>query len=324
MASKTNRKRKMKLSLTTKKALSGWFFVLPFVIGILVFYGPIIVQSLKFAFSDVAIKGGKAITEPAGFDNFVQIFNSPDPDRQFSVTLVDGFQDLLLQIPAIVIFSLFIAIILNQKMPGRTVFRAIFFLPVILNTGIIDAIDAEEAAKALLESASSGQIDDGTGATNGLMSVMDLQNMLGNIKIGTGLVTYVVELVNGIFDIVSRSGVQMLIFLSGLQSISPSIYESCQVEGASAWETFWKITLPMISPMILVNFIYTIIDTLTSAGNRVMNFIEMMGGRPLGEGIKVTEGHLSAMYWMYIMVVLLLIVVVVLLMKTFVYYQRRD
>ena len=109
----------------------------------------------------------------------------------------------------------------------------------------------------------------------------------------------------------------MLIFLSGLQSISPAIYESCQIEGASAWETFWKITLPMISPMILVNFIYTIIDAFTSADNRVMNFIGGMTKAGYQEEV-------TAMYWIYILVVLLMIVVVVFLMKAFVFYQRRD
>ena len=150
------------------------------------------------------------------------------------------------------------------------------------------------------------------------MSAMDLQSILGNIKLGTGLVEYVVKLVNDIFNIVSRSGVQMLIFLSGLQSISPAIYESCQIEGASAWETFWKITLPMISPMILVNFIYTVIDAFTSAENRVMNFIGMMSNQTN------FKEETTAMYWVYILVVLLMIVVVGLLMKAFVFYQKRD
>ena len=208
------------------------------------------------------------------------------------------------------------AIILNQKMAGRTVFRAIFFLPVILCTGIIDSIDANNAFLEAMNNA-SGTIDDGTGQGEGIMSAMDLQSLLGNIKIGTGLVEYVVGLVNDIFDIVSRSGVQMLIFLSGLQSISPAIYESCQIEGASAWETFWKITLPMISPMILVNAIFTVIDAFTAADNRMMSFIQ---------GITKADNRpeAAAMYWVYILVVLGVIALVALIMKTFVYYQRRD
>ncbi len=318
------RKRKMRLSLTTKKALSGWIFVLPFVIGILIFYAPILFQSIQFTFCDVKVnpEAGKFDLVWNNFENYKYVYNPPEKlvamQKIFSVTLVDGVKDLILQIPAIVIFALFMAIILNQKMAGRTLFRAIFFLPVILSTGIIDAVDSGSKMLEALSN-STGSIDTGAGEEAGIMSAMDLQNMLGSIKIGTTLVEYVVELVNDIFDIVSRSGVQMLIFLSGLQSISPAIYESCQMEGASAWETFWKITLPMISPMILVNFIYTIIDILTSADNRVMNFIASNTG-----GTNFTRGHIAVMYWSYILVVLVLIVVVALLMKAFVYYQRRD
>lgn len=316
-SSQTTKKRRSRLSLTTKKALSGWIFVLPFVIGILLFYAPILFQSIQFTFNEVSVGDGKLDLEFIGFENYHTVFNPPaDTGKNFPVTLVDGMQDLILQIPAIVIFALFMAIILNQEMPGRTIFRAIFFLPVILSTGIIDSIDSGSKALAALEN-SSGSIDTGAGEEGGIMSAMDLQNMLGSIKIGSQLVEYVVQLVNDIFDIVSRSGVQMLIFLSGLQSISPAIYESCQMEGASAWETFWKITLPMISPMILVNFIYTVIDAFTSADNRVMGFI----GSNLSH---FTRGEISVMYWVYIAIVLVMIVVVSMLMKTFVYYQRRD
>ena len=250
------------------------------------------------------------------FANYAYIF-ADDGDPYFSITIVDGIKDLLLQIPAIVIFSLFMAIILNQKMTGRAAFRAIFFLPVILSTGIIDSIDTKSAFMQAVSN-SQGRVDDNTGEESaGIMSAMDLETMLSGIKIGTELVTYVVNLVNNIFDIVSRSGVQMLIFLSGLQSISPAIYESCEVEGASAWEAFWKITLPMISPMILVNAIYTVIDAFTAADNRVMIYIEKIYSQS-------KFAISSAMSWVYVGVVLLFIILVALIMKTVVFYQRRD
>ena len=316
------KKKKLRLSLTTRKALSGWIFVLPFVLGIVLFYAPIMVHSLRLMFSEFKPSAEGFQWTWVGFENFHSIFNPTRADKSFPITLVDGIQDLILQIPAIVIFALFMAIILNQKMPGRTVFRAIFFLPVILSTGLIDYFDSQSKALENMENMTGG-IDTGEGESAGIMSAMDLQSMLGNIKVGTQLVEYVVGLVNDIFDIVSRSGVQMLIFLSGLQSISPSIYESCQMEGASAWETFWKITLPMVSPMILVNFIYTVIDAFTSADNRVMTFIA--GNTNLSiEGGFFNQGETAVMYWTYILIVLAMIIVVALLMKTFVYYQRRD
>ena len=310
------KKKRFRLSLTERKALSGWLFVLPFVIGILFIYAPIVFDSLQISLSDYTLVPGRMDLEWNNFANYKYLF-ADDGDPYFSITIVDGIKDLLLQIPAIVIFSLFMAIILNQKMTGRAVFRAIFFLPVILSTGIIDAIDTKSAFMQAVSN-SQGGVDDNTGEeAGGIMSAMDLESMLSGIKIGTELVTYVVDLVNNIFDIVSRSGVQMLIFLSGLQSISPAIYESCEVEGASAWETFWKITLPMISPMILVNAIYTVIDAFTAADNRVMVYIEKIYSQS-------KFAISSAMSWVYVGVVLLFIVLVALIMKTVVFYQRRD
>lgn len=310
------KKKRFRLSLTERKALSGWLFVLPFVIGILFVYAPIVFDSIQISLSDYTLLPGRMELEWNGFANYKYLF-AKDGDPYFSITIVDGIKDLLLQIPAIVIFSLFMAIILNQKMTGRAAFRAIFFLPVILSTGIIDSIDTKSAFMQAV-SESQGGVDNNTGEeSGGIMSAMDLEAMLSGIKIGTELVTYVVSLVNNIFDIVSRSGVQMLIFLSGLQSISPAIYESCEVEGASAWETFWKITLPMISPMILVNAIYTVIDAFTAADNRVMIYIEKIYSQS-------KFAISSAMSWVYVGVVLLFIILVALIMKTVVFYQRRD
>ncbi len=310
------KKKRRGLSLTTKRSLSGWLFVLPFVIGILFIYAPIVFDSIRFTFMDsTSLYSGSGL-EFVGWKNYDYIFNG---DAWFSITIVDGLKDLILQIPAIVIFALFMAIILNQKMRGRTVFRAIFFLPVILCTGIIDSIDANSAFMSQIEN-SQGGIDDNTGAeAEGIMSALDVEMLLSNIKMGSELVDIVTTLINNIFDIVSRSGVQMLIFLSGLQSISPAIYESCQVEGATAWETFWKITLPMISPMILVNAVYTVIDLFTAADNRVMSYI--FGSQIYGKSMFAEAG---AMAWVYIGIVLVFIVLVALLLKSVVFYQRRD
>ena len=229
------KKMRFKLSLTGKKALSGWLFCLPFVIGIIGIYLPIVLKSIEVGFHG-SMGNNPAFTLDAYKFVFIE-------DGQFTTTVVDAIKDLIIQIPAIVIFSLFMAIILNQKMTGRTFFRAVFFLPVILSTGIIDAIDTRISAGAIVE---GGAMDDNTGSeASGLMSSLDMEMLLSsvNLKFTLGKTTFdlveiVTTLVNNIFEIVSRSGVQMLIFLSGLQSISPSIYESCQMEGATAWETF--------------------------------------------------------------------------------------
>lgn len=299
-------------SLDKRKARSGWFFVLPFIIGIVFLYLPMIIDSLLFSFNTIkTVSGGGFTLTFAGLSYYKAALLS---DASFVQTLVEGIGQLVLEVPAIVIFSLFVAVVLNQKMVGRAAFRAIFFVPVILSTGLMDAINAQDT---LSDSMASGDIETGTGesTTEGIISVMDIQFLFSNMKVGAELVTYVVDLVNNIYDIINRSGVQMLIFLAGLQSISPAIYEACDIEGATAWETFWKITFPMISPMILVNGIYTIIDSFTSESNVVMTYIA--GKYDLGRELA------TAMSWVYFVVVMLIIGLVALIASSKIFYQKR-
>ena len=317
-------KKKKVASLDANKSRAGWLFVLPFVIGFVLLYIPMLFQSEQFSFSEINILtnqgggGGGYELEFVGWENYSKaLFN----DANFVRVLTSSLKQLVLDVPAIVIFSLFMAIVLNQKMVGRAVFRAIFFIPVILTTGLIDQIDQSNAVMSYMN---SGGIDTGASdALNGgtdIISALDVTSLLGNMAVGTELVVYVVDVVNNIFNIVNRSGVQMLIFLAGLQSISPAIYESCTMDGATGWETFWKITFPMISPMILVNTIYTVIDSFTSKSNEVMTYINT-----IYEGTTRDARVLSsAMSWIYFLVVLVLIAAVAGIISLFVFYQRKD
>ena len=317
------KKKKRASSLDKIKARSGWFFIAPFLIGFLVIYLPILRESIYFSFTEVKVQtGGGFIAEWVGFTNFQDaLFEDPD----FIMTLTGGIQQLIFDIPAIVIFALFMAIMLNQKMTGRAVFRAIFFVPVILATGIIDRIDQGNSMLSYMsdtsrtvDSANAGN-SSGQSAVVEIVTAMDFRWLFNSMRgISPQLVLYVVNMVNSIFNIVNRSGVQMLIFLGGLQSISPVIYESAFMEGASAWESFWKITFPMISPMIFVNAIYTVIDSFTSKQNRVMSLIELRYDEPGGQVLS------SAMAWMYFIIVVLMIAVVGLFVSSFVFYQRRE
>jgi ABC-type sugar transport system permease subunit len=312
----TGRKKKRGASLDVKKARAGWLFVLPFIIGFVLLYLPIIYDSIKYSFHDIRIlTGGGFKLSWVGFENYS---NALFVDPNFVQKLGQGISQLILDIPAIVIFSLFVAILLNGKIAGRAAFRAIFFIPVLLTTGLIAEIDASNTLANYMGDAEG--IDTGSGESQvaEIVSVMDIEALFSNMMIGTELVQYVVNLVNNIFNIINRSGVQMLIFLSGLQSISPAIYESCSIDGASGWETFWKITLPMVSPMILVNAVYTVIDSFTSSSNVVMQYIESQS--PTSSGDPLT----SAMSWMYFLIVILMIAAVAGLVSAFVFYQRRD
>ena len=311
------KKRKKNASLESKKARAGWIFVLPFVLGFFLIYIPIIYDSIKYSFNEIKILiGGGYRLEFVGWKNYSDALFV---DTSYVTTLVSGLTQLIMDIPAIVIFSLFVAIILNQKIAGRAAFRAIFFIPVILTTGLIADIDKANTLSSYMENTSG--IDDGSGqqsTATEIVSVMDVERLFDNMMVGREITQYVVQMVNNIFNIVNRCGVQMLIFLSGLQSISPAIYESCSIDGASGWETFWKITLPMVSPMILVNTIYTIIDAFTSDDNRVMTYIASVYEQADGNVLS------SAMSWMYFLIVILIIAAAAGILSAFVFYQRRD
>ena len=310
--------KKRATSLDARKARAGWLFVLPFILGFLLIYLPIIIDSIKFSFNEIELViGGGFKLNFVGFANYKAAITE---DPTFVTTLGSGLKQLVLDIPSIVIFSLFVAIILNQKIAGRAAFRAIFFIPVILTTGLISDIDSQNILSSYMDS--SAGIDNGSGEASTaaeIVSVLDFQKLFSNMMIGTEIVEYVVNLVNNIFNIVNRCGVQMLIFLSGLQSISPAIYESCSIDGASGWETFWKITLPMVSPMILVNTIYTIIDAFTASDNKVMKYIH-------GVYENGTNGDVlsSAMSWMYFLIVILIIAAVAGILSAFIFYQKKD
>ena len=311
----SSKKRKRGASLDVRKARAGWWFVMPFIIGIVILYIPIVFDSIKYSFHEIKILTG------GGFKlNWVGLKNYSDAlfvDPTYVQTLVTGIKQLIVDIPAIVIFALFVAILLNGKIAGRAAFRAIFFIPVLLTTGLIADIDNQNILATAMEGA---EIDTGTGesAVAQIVSVMDVQALFSNMMVGTELVEYVVNLVNNIFNIINRSGVQMMIFLAGLQSISPAIYEPCSIDGASGWETFWKITLPMVSPMILVNTVYTVIDSFTSSSNRVMSYISSVYASSSGQVLS------SAMSWMYFLIVMIIIAAVAGLLSLFVFYQRRD
>ena len=310
-------KRRRKIaSLDRRKARAGWFFVLPFLIGFVLIYLPMVWQSLQISFSKIVIGGASGTYDmvPIGFQNYIDAFLD---EVGFAQVLVEeGLPSLAIDIPAILIFSLFMAIMLNQKMVGRGVFRSIFFIPVVLSTGIMESIAAMDVLTDYMESGEG--IDDGSGQTqDALVSADDLALLFANMKVGTDLVKIITDLVNDIFDIVNRSGVQMLIFLAALQSISPAIYESCKIDGATAWETFWKITLPMISPMILVNGVYTIIDSFTTESNPVMVFIQKAY-------TEASQEISTAMAWTYFAIVGLIVALIAAIISGFVFYQRKN
>ena len=314
------RKKKRTASLEKKKARAGWVFILPFVIGLVLLYIPIIYESLytslMFRAKDPAT--GEMVFTFAGWESYFKALTATLDGSDFLEVLITGVGDMILDIPMILLFSLFMAVLLNQKMAGRAAFRAIFFVPVILSTGIMNSLGGEVMDNYM--SSTSG-INDGSGedAASEIVSAMDVQQLFSGMAIGDGMLTYVTGAINRIYDIVNRSGVQMLIFLSGLQSISPAIYESVQIDGATAWETFWKITFPMISPMILVNAVYTVIDSFTTDSS-VMQYIREASVSLDEQPIAVS----TAMSWIYFLVVIGILGLVAAIFSSYVFYQKKK
>ncbi len=311
------RRRRKAASLDKRKARSGWLFVLPFILGLVIIYFPVIVESFRYSLSSMkpSTEGSGYLIEFIGFENYQEALFV---DTSFTKTLISGIRGMLIDIPVIVVFSLFIAVILNQKVLGRAVFRAIFFIPVICSTGLMGHIAANTSAYNDYMADQSQGINTGVAGEGGFaISVQSIENMFANMKIGTEIATYVIGAINGISSIIERCGVQMLVFLAALQSISPAIYESCSIDGATTWETFWKITLPMISPMIFVNAIYTVIDSFTSESNAVMRYISTTY-------LEKSQPVSAAMAWLYFAVIIVMVSIVALLMRTYIFYQKRD
>jgi len=326
----TSKKKKRKSSsLIERRDRLGWVFILPFLIGLVFLYASVIWESFTYSFAQYnvipAIKGGGYSLTFVKFDNFSEILlkvvEGDTEGKTYIEMIFTSFASQIVEIVIIVMFSLFIAVLLNQKMIGRTAFRAIFFIPVVVGAGIIAKIDAT-ASEILDSMASLDGIDMGTAnggeGSSGLVSAMDVNMLLGSLGLPTTFTDMIVGLVESIYSIVNRAGVQMLIFLSGLQSISPAIYESCSIDGASGWESFWKITFPMLGPMILVNAFYTIIDSFTAESNEVMQAIIAIS--PNG----VPSGTQSALAWTYFGIVIVALLLVALLFKNFVFYNRRN
>ena len=222
---------------------------------------------------------------------------------------------MLLDTLIVLLFSFFIANILNQKFIGRSMARMIFFLPVILSTGIVTVAETGNIAMSIYSS-SSNNVSAVAGAfgSGGLSSFFDLESLISAIQISPQLTDTILYAVENTYKIVNSSGVQILIFLSALQSINPSVFEAAKVEGATKWEEFWKITFPLLTPMILVNTVFTVVDSFTNPEYKVLEYIQQQAF----ESNKM--GYASALSWVYFLIVLVVLGIVWKLIARRVHY----
>lgn len=255
--------RKVDERLNNQQRKSAWgiIFVIPLVIGFIYFFAIPFVLAVVYSFSYVEKFTGVTglTTINVGINNYLYVF------KDFSISinyeaftfpelLVKALVEIITDLPVILIFSLIMAVVLNSKFTGRTLVRAIFFMPVIFNSQAVDlAVESRTAMSAIINQ-----------NTNKIFENMfSFKDFLMNANIPIVFVTFLGNASSKIYDIISYSGIQILIFLSAIQSVPRNLYEAAKMEGATQYEMFWKITFPMVSPMLLTTAVYTIVDSYT-------------------------------------------------------------
>ena len=299
-------------SMRSRNARIGTMFVLPFIIGFLVFMIGPLVESLMMSFSSVTIVRGSGYeSQFIGFTNYKYAL-SVDPE--FNTFLVDEIGRMAINAISTLVLSFVIAVILNQNFKGRTAARAIFFLPVILASGVLPGIEAQIGSNQEITMIES--VAEELSSSSGINISETLQELLSVSGVAGSVFQILFDMIDAIYDIVMASGIQIIVFLSGLQAISPSLYEAADMEGCTAWESFWKITFPMVSPLLLVNCIYTIIDFFMKNDNKVMELINEVMYK------QVRFGESAAMSWIYFAIALSFIAVSSVIITRGVHYYE--
>lgn len=289
-------KKKMRLSMRTRDSLIGLFYLTPFIIGLCAFFLYPIISSLLLSFGDLdEEKIGFAIVLK-GFDNFVKAFRT---DTNFLPRLWRSLKTVIINTPLVVIFSLILAIMLSKVKYGKGFYRVVFLLPFVLGTGAVMTMLLKQGVDTQIISISNS-------------SIIPRQWLL---YLGADIVEILDMFFSSIIRILWQSSVQLILFLSAILGISPALYESAKIDGANAYETFWKITLPMVSPILLLNTIYTIITSFTDINNEVLTYIT-------DNTIRYAQhGYAAAMGWIYFIAILLIIGVVFLTIGS---YARKN
>jgi ABC-type sugar transport system permease subunit len=286
--------RKRPMSLTAQRTLEGYFFVAPWVLGFLVFMAWPLFQSFYLSFHELQATSLSDL-KFRGLDNYKEAFFI---DARFLPRLLDTLRENLLDVPVIMVFSLFSAILANQKIRGALAFRAVFFLPLVIGSALV--------IRQLFDQGVGGLV-----LSNGV-NIQDITYQY----LGPDAAEGIDNLLNQLLFVLWRTSVQMLIFLAGLNAISPVLYEAARVDGATDWDRFWKVTLPLLSPVILVNLVYTLVDSFTDAFNTVLQYIQdtaFAGGFRLG--------YAAALGWIYFLIIFVILMVVVKLTNRYVFYS---
>lgn len=313
-----------KLRYDQQKIVISILFLLPVMIGFCVFFLYPLLRSLYMSFGTVEIlkEGGIHIhfgefflkTGAGGAYNF----NDPDPNAKnifynyiqaftadsvdFPVGLATTAWNTIVDTAVITIFSLLVAVMLNGNFKGRGIVRAIFFLPVVLNS---------EAVNVALEASANLTDLVGKNGTDALRSLFDMNAFFTGLGIPVKLVTFLSGITSTIYDTISYSGIQILIFLAAIQSVPKHLYEAAKIEGATAYESFWKITLPMVTPMMIPIIVFTIVDSFLRSD--INTIIDLQYNNS-------DYGMHAAMSWSYVVVSIALLAIIVGVLSRGVFY----
>ena len=296
------------VSLRKRNSITGYIFLSPWLVGLFVVFLVPLFSSVAFSLCELTIKDGYEL-DFIGFRNFVFAMTK---DANFPKYLSQTLLELFYNVPVLLVFSFFVALLLKQKFRGNMLAKVVFFIPVIMSSGLFlklqnnfGGITTSSLDSTLSEAAS----------TVSVLKGLNLSSYLLQLGVPTTMVSFLTAPVNRVYDVVTSSGIQIFIFLSALNAVPSSLYEAAYVEGATGWESFWKITFPMVMPMILVNVVYSIINTFTSVNNKVMEYITMLSYQRFDFGLA------SAMGWIYclILAVILGIIFGIFSRRTFYY-----
>lgn len=297
------KKLSFKMTLKDRDAWIGRSFILPWLIGFLYFFLYPMIESIIYSFGKISFEESGISLEFVKFENYIYLLaKDPDYIRQ----MVESFVNLAYELPIISIYSLFIAIILNQKFKGRVFARVLFFMPVIVASGVVIEMLKKNGMNTTLGRTMNAYIYQDEG----------IQQLMQQYGFNQSIIDFTSQLVNRIFDISWKSGIQILLYLAGLQTIPASYYEVSQLEGASAWETFWKVTFPIVSPVSLVCVIYTVIDSFTYKSNPVMvNIYNAFSELRIGQS--------EAGSWLYFLIIFIVLGAIIGLLSRVVFYNEE-
>lgn len=281
--------------IESKKSWYGFYFVLPWIIGMILFFVIPLFSSLGYAFSDININEEENGLETffIGLDNYKFIFES---DENYQKNLISSISEFFTQLPIIVIISLILALILNSNFKGRTFFRGVFFVPVIVATGVVMGLLTQSyGGNGAIIQLSSSVSQDAYSAV-GTNSGMDFSELLNSLELPEDVTAQLNTMITDIFNTIWTCGIPVVLFIAGLQTIPAQLYEASKVEGATAWEEFWYITLPSIGQTLLLVIIFSLIELLTKADNPVITQAYYQ--------ISQTEyGLSSAMLWLFFAII---------------------